>query len=464
MLYARLDEDLLTRRHAAVARWLAVTAELRREGVAALIAPHLEKAGLLQRAGRAYLEAAAYEHKKMSTAAALRYVEKALPLIPTDDVVRRIDALHEHGSLLTTVGRYDEAFDAFTEMLRLAWTIGARGKGGAALNRLARVHRMRGEDDDAYALLSRALELFRAAGDLRGVASSLDDLAQVHRLRSETELAIQAAGEALEIRRAHGDRRGEAVSLSTLGGVELTRGNLDLAHQFFTEALDIRRDIGDLEGQAQSHNALGIVAYERGDRETAILSWRNALTQSKEMADRRSQCFLLNNIGEALLAEGRLDEASGSLAEAKEHADELGDRRAIAEVTRNLGRLAVKSHDESAEELLSRALVLAEEYGGKDLIALAHRALGELRAQTLFDAGGEADRRAEESFLASIDLFREAGSEKEAARSLAELGYHLIERGDVDSARERLREARALMRGMGLAELDRVDRTLSEIG
>ena len=464
LVYEAMDDERRVARHTAIARWLMVTAELQREGVAGLIAPHLEKAGMSHRAGRAYLEAAAYERNKLRTQTALRLVERAIPLISKDDVVRKIEAFHEHGSLLTTLGRYDEAVESFTEMLRLAWTIGARGKGGAALNRLARVYRQRGEDARARELLERALVMFRSAGDLRGVASTLDDLAQVHRLLAENDLATAAATEALEIRRTHADARGEAVSLTTLGTIELTRGNLDLAESYFSQALEIRRSIGDAEGTMQSHNALAIVAFERGAIDTAIASWEAALEQAREMADRRNECFMLNNLGEAHLAAGRLDDGMEALEEARDLAATLGDRRALAEVERNLGRLAVRQGSAEAEKTLERALTLAEEYGSKEAIALAHRAIGQLRAQTLFDASGGIDRRAEESFLVSIDLFRDIGNEKEAARSLSELGYHLIERGDVEGARERLREARALMRAMGLAELERVDRTLAEIG
>jgi Tfp pilus assembly protein PilF len=136
----------------------------------------------------------------------------------------------------------------------------------------------------------------------------------------------------------------------------------------------------------------------------------------------------------------------------------------MAEVERNLGLSALRKGDANAEKILMRALALAEEYGSREAIGLAHRAIGQLRAQTLFDDKGELSRRAEESFLASIDTFREIGNEREAARSLAQLGFHLIERGEVDSARERLREARAIMRRIGLGQLAKVDATLAELG
>lgn len=465
LLYEQVEEATRTQRHGAVARWLALVGTLRREGVAAMIAPHLERAGQTARAGRAYHEAAVAERAQLRVGRALRFLERALQHIPSDDVVRRIEALHDHGSLLTTVGRYDEADHAFVEMLRLAWNIGARGKGGAALNRLARVRRARGEEDAARDLLLRALELFRAASDLRGVASTLDDLAQIALLRGETDTAAQAATEALEIRRAHADMRGEAVSLSTLGSVELRRGNLDAAEQLFSLALELRRQVGDREGLLQSHNALGVVAFERGERDRAVTAWRSALEQAREIGDRRSECFLLNNVGEARILDGVYDEAEVALERALSLAEEHGDKRALADIARNLGALALKRGDDDAGDRVERAYELAREYGGKEAVALAQRVVGSLRAQTLFDTGGASDRSAEEAYLASIDLFREVGNEREAARSLVSLANHLTERGELEAAKERLREARATFRRLGLTDdALEVDRTLNELG
>lgn len=464
LVYAEQDEALRVERHRTIAHWLSVVIELQRAGMAAVAAPHLEKAGMSARAGRAYLEAAHAERDRIHTQTALRYAEKALELIDEGDVARRIDALHLHGSLLTTTGRYDEARSSFVEMLQVSWRIGAKNKGGAALNRLARIHRHRGEDAQASQLLERALELFRAAADLRGVASSLDDLAQVARLHGDLERASNAATEALEIRRGHADVRGEAVSLMTLGGIEYARGEIGRAEELFESARDIRESIGDRAGVMQVYNALGVVAFDRGDLERAEACWRAAMQEARKMADRHTQTFLLNNLGELLTAGGRTEEAKAALDEARELAHQLKNRRAMAEVERNLGLCALKAGAGDAEKILLRALALAEEYGSREAIGLAHRAIGQMRGQTLFDDKGEVSRRAEESFLASIDTFRDIGNEKEAARSLASLGYHLIERGDVDSAKERLREARAIMRRIGLGQLAKVETTLEELG
>ncbi len=463
-VYKEIDPALRRRRHQTVAEWVTNAVERSLESLAILAAPHLEKAGHLSRAGRAHLEAARHEHAKMHTQGALRSVERALELLDDEELSRRVEALHIHGSLLSTLGRYDEAIAAFSEMLRISWRVGARGKGGAALNRIARVYTNRGDLEAARGPLVRALQLFRAASDLRGVASSLDDLAQLDHLRGDLDGALDAATEALTIRRQAQDARGEAVSLSTLGLIQHSRGNLDAAEEAFRAALQLRESVGDRAGTMQSLNHMGIILFERGDRDASEAAWRACLQEAVQMADRRMQAFVLNNLGESLFRADKPEEARALLLEAQGVARELADKRVLAEVERNLGLIALAVDDDHTTEILERALQLATEYGGKEAIARAHHAVGRGYARTVFDAAGGVDRRAEDALLAAIDLYRELGNELEAARVMADLGRHLVERGDVEGAKERLREARAIIRRLGGEDLERIEETLASLG
>lgn len=459
-----LDEELRRKRHATVAHWVTATLDTDAAGVAVLAAPHFEKAGMADRAGRAHLEAARHDLAQSRTQSALHHAERAIELLVPEELARRLDAMFIEGSALHTLGRYDEALAVFGRVLAASFRLGARGKGGAALNRIARVHRARGEDERAHAVLVRALELFRGASDLRGVAATLDDLAQIVRLRGDLDGAMSAASEALQIRQGHGDARGEAVSLMTIAGIEHSRGNLDAALRVAEAALETRQRVGDRAGIAQTLNTLGAIAFERGDVERAETAWREALLAARETADRRTQTFVLNNLGESLSELGRDEEARIFLLEARAHAHEAGDKRMIAEVERNLGLVALRRNEDEAEATLARALELANDYGAREAIANAQRAVGLLRSRTLFDASGAVDRRAEEAYLLAIDGFRDIGMEKDAARALADLGRHLLERGDLDGARDRLREARSIMRKIGLRDIERVDQTLATLG
>lgn len=339
LIYAALPETGRREAHAIVARWLSLTPALAVESLAALLAPHLEHEGARERAARAYLQAAADERARMRTTMALRYVEKTLALTDARDTALRIEALHERGSLLATLGRYEEALAAFEEIVRLAWALGACGRGGAALNRIARIHRERAEHDQALEHLRMALELFRSVGDQRGVASSYDDMAQIHRMRGELAPAFSAAKEALQIRVQTQDRRGQAVSLNTMGRIELDQGMYDSAQARFTTALKIREALADHEGAVQTRIALGQLAFRRGRAEEAIRTYLGALEVAREMNNRRFQSYALSFLGEAYVAQNDLERADSALREAKRLAQASRDQNALATIERSIGQL-----------------------------------------------------------------------------------------------------------------------------
>jgi len=246
--------------------------------------------------------------------------------------------------------------------------------------------------------------------------------------------------------------------------IEHSRGHLDAAEDAFRAALKIREAIGDRAGTMQSLNLMGIILFERGDRDASEAAWRACLQEARKMADRRTQTMVLNNLGESLASANKLAEARTLLLEAQGLARDLADKRGLAEVQRNLGLVALALDDDEAQSILDRALVLAVDYGGKEAIARAHPAVPRGPPRTLFDETGSADRRAEESFLVAVDLYRDLGNETEAARVTAELGKHLIERGDPEGAKDRLREARAIMRRLNVPDVDKIEQTLLDLG
>jgi tetratricopeptide (TPR) repeat protein len=387
---------------------------------------------------------------------ALRHVERALPLTAADEAPLRIRVLHEHGSLLTTLGRYDEAHASFAEIVQLSFRIGARGTGAAALGRIARVHRQRGEHTLALIHFEEALALFQAADDQRGVASMHDDLAQVQRLLGRLEHALTSAQEALAIRNQSQDLRGQAVSRNTLGYIELDRGNFAEAKQQLEAALSIRLSIGDHEGAVQTRIGLGKLAYHQGRVRDALRTYALALDSARELGGRRFQAYLLNNLAEAHLAGGNAETAHGLLLEAQRMATALRDHGALAEIQRNLGLTALALHDPAAGQQLTAALQLARDYGTRQALALAHRALARWQVAA-------EDEAAEPNFRESMRIFEECGSLHELARSQAELGFYLLHRGVLPGARDVLRLAYMTMKRLSLPELARVSETLGQL-
>jgi tetratricopeptide (TPR) repeat protein len=311
--------------------------------------------------------------------------------------------------------------------------------------------------------LHRALRLFREGNDQRGVASTYDDMAQVYRSQGNLEAALASAKEALESRLMEKDKRGQALSLNTIGHIMLDSGDFTSALSRLKAALEIRSSISDYEGLVQTRIGLGKLSYFQDNYDEAIDHYQIALERAREMANYHSQTIVLNLLGEAFMAKGAFQEAQTSLREAREYALRINDQATLAEVECNLGLLALRTHETNAKDLLENAFELTRKFGTREALARAHRAIGRLRAKTLFHDGGGTDNNAETSFRESIRIFEKSGNRHELARTMAELGYHLIERGEREAAREALRTAYDAMGELKLGDKRKLEETLAEL-
>lgn len=459
------DDTVRRRRHDVCAAWLELAAGPRAEDLSQAIAGHLEKAGLREAAGRAYLRAARAARASYRGPQAVMLFDKALACLPEGDAPARIDALHDKGVVLSLLGRVDEAAEAFTQMLTLAHRYGARNKMAAALGRLGRLARGRGELDQARLLLWRALELFQQAEDLRGVAAVQDDLGMVAYLAGDFETALAHSTAALEIRRGLEDPLGEALSTHNLGLVHLARGQPRQARAHFERALVLREKHGDVEGTALTRNALAVLAFDRGDVEQAESMWTEILEIAETLGDKRMIAYVSHNLGEVAARKGDVATAAQRLDAAERVANELGDRRVLTEVERVRGMLARQAGDRTrAQAHLERSLDLARALGVREAEALALRELGELCAMTIFDESGQMASQAEAYFNEALRILEELGAMRELARTRAIVGTYLLERGDVMNGRKLLTLAVPVLERLELAEAAQARASLTAAG
>ena len=451
--------------HYLCAEWLGHTAAKIGPRFAKEEAEHWEAAGEKHRAALAYFSAARHARQRHLNQKTIQLFQKGLGLVDERDRTVIIDALHDLGSVHELLGQYEAAELYYTEMLRNAWTLVHRGKAGAALNKIGRLYRARGDSEAARAFLARGMSLFRAAGDEKGVAACLGDLGELARRQGSYDRAFKLLCQALEIQRRHANKPSIAVCLHSLGHVEAGRGAYAQAERFLEEALDLRREAGDKGGMAHTMSALAIVLFNRGDLDRAIARWEAALTLAEEVGDRRMMAVLHNNLGEAMRDQGKLEDSMGHFKACEQIVTTLDDRLLHSEVSRNLGILSQKMGDQDTAKLqLERSLVLAREVGARELEGLALRALGELAATTMWDTSNpDAEDEAITYFEKCLTIFRAIGNEFEVARTLHAWGNRLLERGDVDGSRSRLEEARTIFQRIQSKAGDKVARTINEI-
>ncbi|HEY4157944.1 MAG TPA: tetratricopeptide repeat protein, partial [Polyangiaceae bacterium] len=378
---AQLTPAATARRyHQTIADWLAQKETVRsQEEYVAMLARHLEYGDSLTRAAFTYLDAGNIARQQYAAKKAHDYYRKGLDLLGDDDARRRVDALHNHGDVLLLLGRTDDALAEFREMLAIAYRLGLKAKGGAAHNRIGRVHRDTGSLDLARDHLETGLFLFEAVKDTRGVAASHDDIGKLLWMRGEYEAALEELRKALDMRKELGDGRSIALSLNNIGLVWRDHGQQAQAREALAAALKIRREIADPFGIVESLNDLGQLALDQGDHAKALALFSEAHVVARDVGEHNRIATVLTNIGETHQRMNNGAQAIQFLLQAEELCEELGDKLHLAQAKRALAKAYLEQGElKKARELIKRAVDLFGQVRSKPHLAVALRTLGEV--------------------------------------------------------------------------------------
>ena len=433
------------------------------------IARHYELAGNRTKAAYYRIRAGDAARQRFLNEQAIHHYEQGLKDLSDDDLNARIDTLHDLGGVCDLIGQHDAALCHFQEMLRLAWQLANRAKGGVAFQKIGREYRALGEYAFGMENFERARALFEEVGDVAGLAAALDDMGRIHWLRGDLDTALRLHEEGLELRRELDRPRSVALSLARIGAIHVIRGNFEMALTTLRESLELRRQTGDLRGVAESLNALGVIFHEREEFAQAVELWGEALEAAREVGAREIESKVLNNIGEARIETGDLEDAAERLQGALRITEETRARGIQVDVLRNLGRLAMLQGDiPLAVERVGKALQIADDAGLKLLEGLAWATLGEVHSRTLFDAGRDASEppgaEADRCFERAAEVLRQVGNEAELGKVLRVHGNVLIERGEVEAGKEKLEIAAEIFRKLDMQQtLQRTEQLIAEL-
>jgi tetratricopeptide (TPR) repeat protein len=447
---AQADPALMRRRKAFAAQWLeshlasssgADVADglLAREQRFAQLAELYQAAGDRRRAAYCFLSAAGLARARLPLEDAHRLYLRAIELLGEDDAVAKLDALHMAGDLAARLGRTREAIGHFQQFLRLAWWLDMPAKGGAAHDRLGRLHGLLGEHPAALGHLTLARELFELAGDLPGIASSLDDLGRIHFLAGAPAESLEHHRAALVARERLGDDRGRALTLARLGQVEHESGALAPAGEHFREALELRRKIGDRQGEVCSLLDLGGLERDLGsiDRARALLDEGRAI--AREIGDRLLECSLGIEIGDCHLLRGEALEALAELTVARDIARAFGAKHLVSEAMRGIAEAELSlGRSVDARNQARSAFDIAERIGAPPLAGAALRV-----AATSVGRGAPGDPDlggAREMFDRAVQILGDAGAELELGRALSAYAEFEERTGRTEAAAELRRQ------------------------
>jgi class 3 adenylate cyclase/tetratricopeptide (TPR) repeat protein len=388
---------LRRRYHAQVAQWLEAHAGDRLAEYLGVIAGHYElarewvkAAEYLRRSGEEAFRTNAYRDAQAS-------FERALGLLPENQLAERAALLVMLGQTLVRLGELAGAGASFEEGLSLACTAGERRSEAAALTGLGDVAGNQGDWETALGHLKQGLAVAQECGDTAGQALAAQHLARMSSLSSEYDDAERWSKQSQGWYEQTGDRQGFIAARNELAIAKHMQRLYDEAARLFEHNLTLASEMGDRFRIAQALNNLGEVANQDEKYEEARAYYEECQAIFQDIGMRRGVALVLGNLACVCIAQGQ-DTAAWPYVR---HA--LSEHVAVHDTPHALAILVPASHlqaragqPEGAAELLGLALHHPASYSeverdAQPVLKMLREALGEEQLKAALARGAKLE-------------------------------------------------------------------------
>ena len=306
-----------------------------------------------------------------------------------------------------------------------------------AIGTLATLSARENRLEEARNLHDRAAVLRARIGDDRGAAADHQNMGLIASHLGQLDEAVVHIDTALAMNRRAGRHDLVATNLFNLAGLASTAGDMDRASRLYADALRLYRREGLRADAADALHGLGRVELARGDYPAALARLREAVEQYRVTGPVTFELAARGDAAAALLAMGEPQAALDELRAAEIFADSAGVAAgARARLVLARADLAVVlNRFEQAEELYGEASRMFRADG--DAVGDADARQGNASLQLERENWIEAEQLLNDA----MQTFTALGHARSAAITRMLLGSAASGRGDIESARARLRMA-----------------------
>jgi len=487
-VYAAMPTDVRARRHRRTAVLVEQLYVQRQEELAADLARHFDLGGEAQRAVAHYVRAAQRAFELFANDEALTYVQRALTLQPEARIAFEMVALAEqiHGrSGDRTTQRAD-----LEELKLLADTLQDSEAETEVVHRSVVFSQQTADRERQYELITRLKQLAQQSGDVRRAAQAAQAEGVYAQVGGEYEVARERFESALDGYTALADVRGQVECWKQLSEIAHQREDvrelesllarlqqlvteqhgpvlaakvaemsaqlahitgkpdlyLDLAQQW----LMLAGAVGDRQSQASAHRAMAGAAVELMRFDLAREQYAASAELCAQIGDREGEASVRHDLGFLFFRLGRYDESLACYEISEGLFRSIGHARGIVYCLFNsAGLLCQTGQYRRAKESAVEALRVVAEIGSPSMQAAALVNLGTAEA-------GLGDLRAcLESYAKAVAIARPLGQPAALANYISEYAMHLLEDGQLQSARAHADESLALYSQIGDTLFDR---------
>ncbi len=249
------------------------------------------------------------------------------------------------------------------------------------LKELAIEYYLISEFPTALDYFEKGIDLAMKTGDENRLAVLYYNRALLYKDVTDYEKAVEQVLKVLELFQKTGNEIGEAAVYNVLGAINAEQSSYEPALEYFQKCKMQNEKIGHDRGVASALINIGSIHHEEGDLDKALNCFQQALKVDKDTVDTAVRIAALSNVGIIYQNKGQDEKAMNYFQKALDFTNKSGNALASIEPLTNLG-MSFKNLKQFAqgEDVMLKALRLAEELGAQDLVLNANEALSELYA------------------------------------------------------------------------------------
>ncbi|RJO65592.1 MAG: hypothetical protein C4523_15715 [Myxococcales bacterium] len=290
--------------------------------------------------------------------------------------LRQSDVHQEFGNLA-------EAYRCAGEARRIAESIGEKWVLSLPLERLAEIHVLWGQYEEALACLDVAENSLEKTFHL-GRSQILSQKARIQGCQGRSEEALRLYKESVEILTDHGDKLGLAIIWNDIGHIYFDWGEYDQALDYYKKSEEIDIAHNRKVGIAFSQYNIATVHIARDEYQQASACLELARRIASEVGNKGLLATIISSQAAISLKEERYDDALGEYQHVAEVFRSTGDRKNLGSVLANIASVHNSRSEYSlAVERYSEALGELERIGANFLSASICGFLGSVLAESL---------------------------------------------------------------------------------
>lgn len=370
---------------------------------------------------------------------------------------------------------HDDALDMYKNALKLC----ADKEKNEILDKLAHVHKIKGDLEDAKTHLNSILE---RTEDKSLRLSTKGKLSEIFIIQGKYDKAIDIVDKGLTIHdeedklkrkflsiKGRGySRKGElkkakkifqkekeiaididedkeiAKALHDLGCIHIKEGNYEKALETINDAVKIWEEIEDKKGLSDSLNNLGVIYERKGIFDKALECFQRTLEIEKEIGNKANILKTLNNLGINSKIRGDIDKALEYYDEGLTIAKKIKDKPGMAKIYVNVGIIyGTKCEFDKALEHFERALKIEKEIEDKPGMAGIFNNIG-----SIYHNLGDL-KKAIENHKKSLEIAEEIGDKNMIAGCYYNLGSVYEKKEELDKALDYYNKSLEIVKELG---------------